>query len=274
MNTELKVPTPLGDVRVAAADDRLTGLWFCGQKYEHPPVPAHRASSAANGAVLDAAAQWLADYFAGEVGTLAAIVGPAGTAFQRSVWDGLQRIAPGSTSTYGAVAAAIGKPDATRAAAAAIGRNPISILIPCHRVVGADGQLTGYAGGLGRKRALLALEAGQPLPWQTVTTAYRPQYSDPIAVTVGDSVRFVDRADDGEYAGWKWAVANDGRAGWVPREWFSAGQGSATAQRSYSARELAANAGDQILELDRFSGWIWAITPGGQTGWLPAAAIA
>ena len=90
----------------------------------------------------------------------------------------------------------------------------------------------------------------------------------------GDSVRFVDRADDGEYAGWKWAVANDGRAGWVPREWFSAGQGSAIAQRSYSARELAANAGDQILELDRFSGWIWAITPGGQTGWLPAAATA
>jgi methylated-DNA-[protein]-cysteine S-methyltransferase len=86
-----------------------------------------------------------------------------GTDFQLKVWRALLRIRPGSTSTYAAIAARAGSPVAVRAAGAAIGRNPVSIIVPCHRVLGRDGSLTGYAGGLVRKRALL-LHEGLPLP--------------------------------------------------------------------------------------------------------------
>ncbi|NBT91502.1 MAG: methylated-DNA--[protein]-cysteine S-methyltransferase, partial [Betaproteobacteria bacterium] len=82
-----------------------------------------------------------------------------GTPFQQSVWNALQEIAPGQTSSYGAIAQTIGKPSAARAVGAAVGRNPWSIIVPCHRVLGAGGALTGYAGGLDRKIALLQLES-------------------------------------------------------------------------------------------------------------------
>jgi methylated-DNA-[protein]-cysteine S-methyltransferase len=84
---------------------------------------------------------------------------PAGTAFQREVWQALLSIAPGQPATYGALAGRLGRASAARALGAAVGRNPISVLVPCHRVIGADGSLTGYAGGLARKQALLALES-------------------------------------------------------------------------------------------------------------------
>ena len=82
-----------------------------------------------------------------------------GTTFQQSVWQGLRAIPAGTTCTYGAIAQAIGKPAAVRAVGGAIGRNPLSIVVPCHRVIGSNGQLTGYAGGLPRKVALLQLES-------------------------------------------------------------------------------------------------------------------
>ena len=100
-------------------------------------------------------------YFDGEVGCLAAIEWrTAGSAFQRAVWRGLTTIPPGETLSYGALAMQLGCPTAVRAVGAANGSNPISVVVPCHRVIGADGSLTGYGGGLERKRTLLELEAG------------------------------------------------------------------------------------------------------------------
>jgi methylated-DNA-[protein]-cysteine S-methyltransferase len=85
----------------------------------------------------------------------------SGTPFQRSVWTALRHIPTGNTATYGEIAARIDRPEAVRATAAAIGRNPLSIVVPCHRVIGSDGSLTGYAGGIDRKAALLALEGAR-----------------------------------------------------------------------------------------------------------------
>jgi hypothetical protein len=147
-------------------------------------------------------------------------------------------------------------------------------MIPCHRVVGADGTLTGYAGGVGRKQALLALESRRGWPWQSVVTAYQPQYPDPIAVDVGESVQFVDRADDGEYPGWKWAVTSDGRAGWVPRQWFRESPSDARSTRAYSARELDVGRGDRVIAAEQFGGWVLAVRADGATGWIPQSALA
>lgn len=273
MTYELSIATPLGPARVAARQDRLVGLWFCGQKYEHPCVSSQGKPPAATAAVLAQAAEWLDRYFAGRADARLPTLGADGTPFQHQVWAGLTRIAPGATMSYASLAAAIGKPAAVRAAAAAVGRNPLSVLVPCHRVIGAGGELTGFAGGLGRKRALLALEARKPLPWQMVLRPYTAQYADPIEVAVGERVHFVDRADDGEYAGWKWAVASDGREGWVPRSYFSGSDSSARALRSYSARELNVAPGGEVLELDAFSGWLWVIDRNGRCGWVPVASL-
>jgi methylated-DNA-[protein]-cysteine S-methyltransferase len=108
-------------------------------------------------ALLSATEAAINAYFAGQPFTMPSL-DPAGTAFQREVWQALLQIAPGASDTYGHLAERLGRAQAARALGAAVGRNPISILIPCHRVVGADGSLTGYAGGLDRKRALLKLE--------------------------------------------------------------------------------------------------------------------
>jgi methylated-DNA-[protein]-cysteine S-methyltransferase len=149
--------TPLGTMLAASDGETLTGLWFHGQR--HWPAAAG-ACARCDGLELFAALRGiLSDYFAGvPVGAAPLALAPAGTAFQRRVWDALCGIPRGATVTYGEVARRVGAPGAVRAVGAAIGRNPISILIPCHRVVGAAGGLTGYAGGLERKRALLALE--------------------------------------------------------------------------------------------------------------------
>ena len=105
------------------------------------------------------AARQLDEYFAGTRQDFELAVDPAGTAFQRRVWCALQHIPYGATTSYGALARRVGQPTASRAVGAANGRNPISIVIPCHRVVGADGDLTGYAGGIARKEELLRLES-------------------------------------------------------------------------------------------------------------------
>ncbi len=104
------------------------------------------------------AARQLREYFAGERTTFELALAPAGTEFQRAVWAALVEIPYGGTTTYGALAQALGRPNASRAVGAANGRNPIAVVVPCHRVIGADGSLTGYAGGLDRKRTLLELE--------------------------------------------------------------------------------------------------------------------
>ena len=154
---QARMPTPLGMVTLAATADGLAGLWFDDQK--HHPGPLAAPVNAGHPHIAQAMDE-LGRYFAGE-GTraFATPLAPRGTPFQREVWRALLRIAPGCTCSYGELALGLQAPGAARAVGAAVGRNPISILVPCHRVLGTDGSLTGYAGGLPRKQALLGLEA-------------------------------------------------------------------------------------------------------------------
>ena len=160
MKTAL-VPSPLGEILLAAEDGALCGLWFMGQKYEGAGLPADAERvGAAEEEILSRAADWLKRFFAGENPEIDFPLAPRGTAFQKRVWRALTEIPYGGTSSYGKLGAKLGCRSA-RAVGAAVGRNPISILIPCHRVLGANGGLTGYAGGLARKRALLTLEGAE-----------------------------------------------------------------------------------------------------------------
>jgi len=149
------VDTPLGAVRLARTATGLAGAWFEGQKH-HPGELA--APMRPDDALLSRAAAQLRRYFAGEAAAFDLPLDLHGTPFQRSVWQALLRIPPGRTCSYGELAQAVGAPRAVRAVGAAVGRNPASLLVPCHRVLGRDGALTGYAGGVQRKQALLALE--------------------------------------------------------------------------------------------------------------------
>ena len=148
--------SPLGPMLLAATDLGLAGLWFEGQRHgpdtsgwrEQPEHP-----------VLRLATTQLDDYFAGRrLHFELPLDLQGGTPFQQSVWQALLSIPPGATTSYGALGQRIGKPTASRAVGAAVGRNPLSIVVPCHRVLGTGGALTGYAGGLERKSALLRLE--------------------------------------------------------------------------------------------------------------------
>ncbi|NCT83414.1 MAG: methylated-DNA--[protein]-cysteine S-methyltransferase [Comamonadaceae bacterium] len=150
-----RIATPLGPLTAARSAAGLSGLWFDGQK--HHPGTLDLPHDDGSDAVLSATEAALKAYFGGQPFAMPPL-DPAGTAFQREVWRALLAIAPGASDTYGQLARRLGRAQAARALGAAVGRNPISILIPCHRVVGADGSLTGYAGGLERKRALLRLE--------------------------------------------------------------------------------------------------------------------
>ncbi|MDR3275597.1 MAG: methylated-DNA--[protein]-cysteine S-methyltransferase [Treponema sp.] len=156
--------TPLGVMR-AAADERagpaICGLWFLGQKYF--PVEAGTWTESPNLPVFGVMRNWLGDYFAGKGPGEAPRLAPAGSPFRQAVWKLLREIPYGKTTSYGALAGRLGaggKVPAFQAVGGAVGHNPISIIIPCHRVLGAGGGLTGYAGGLDRKQALLELEAG------------------------------------------------------------------------------------------------------------------
>ncbi len=156
--------SPLGPILLAASSQGLAGLWFEGQKHgprwdQWPTHDAHPLLKQAK-AVLD-------DYFF--KGKAQRFILPkdlaldlsAGTPFQQSVWQALLTIPAGQVTTYGALSAQLGAPKSVRAVGAAVGKNPISVLVPCHRVVGKDGSLVGYAGGLARKAHLLALEKGE-----------------------------------------------------------------------------------------------------------------
>ncbi|MGM9428253.1 methylated-DNA--[protein]-cysteine S-methyltransferase [Hydrogenophaga sp. MI9] len=156
------VATPLGDLRLLASPQGLAGTWFVHDQ-RHGPSAERLASwpTVEQHPVLDDAARQIAAYFQGKRPRFAIPLDLAqGTAFQQDVWRALLEIPAGQTTSYGALARHIGRPNAVRAVGAAVGRNPLSIVVPCHRVLGANGALTGYAGGLERKRALLLLESG------------------------------------------------------------------------------------------------------------------
>lgn len=156
--------SPLGTLLlVGEADgDRLAlrGLYFDGAPHSRGVVPEGAEEDAA--AFADVVRQ-LEAYFDGARTSFDVALAPRGTAFQREVWRALTAIPYGETTTYAAIATAIGAPRASRAVGAANGRNPLSIIVPCHRVIGGDGALTGYAGGTANKRALLALEAASAI---------------------------------------------------------------------------------------------------------------
>jgi methylated-DNA-[protein]-cysteine S-methyltransferase len=170
------VETPLGDLMLWGGDARLAGVDFVEPQLTSrlpearralrrgrlTPEPDWRRDEAAFASVADQ----LRAYFAGQLMHFEVAVDTGGTPFQQRVWSALQRIPFGTTLSYGRLAEELGDPKAVRAVGLANGANPISIIIPCHRVVGADGSLTGYGGGLARKEWLLAHERGEVrLPW-------------------------------------------------------------------------------------------------------------
>lgn len=145
-----------GGLRVAASARGLAGAWFEGQR--HWPDTTGWREDARHPLLREARAQ-LSDYLAGRrAGFDLPLDLSRGTAFQQAVWRALLGIPRGGTQSYAALAQAVGRPAAVRAVGAAVGRNPLGVIVPCHRVLGSDGGLTGYAGGLDRKGALLALE--------------------------------------------------------------------------------------------------------------------
>ncbi|HJQ64657.1 MAG TPA: methylated-DNA--[protein]-cysteine S-methyltransferase [Burkholderiales bacterium] len=148
--------SPHGCMLLVASDEGLTGVYFDGQKY-HPRLEAAWRHDTGN-ALLRQAKRELAEYFGGERKRFETALAPQGTPFQRAVWKAISTVDFGTTITYGELARRAGCPGSTRAAGAATGRNPITIIVPCHRIVGSNGRLTGYAGGLEKKRALLTLE--------------------------------------------------------------------------------------------------------------------
>ncbi len=176
------LPTPAGPLRIHGEGGRLTRIEFVNREPnvatqpEAGPAPAPGSATApapdpatgpapdeATGRLLDEAERQLTAYFRGERTSFELPLAPTGTPFQEAVWGALRTIPPGETLSYGALAARIDRPGAARAVGSACGRNPLPIVVPCHRVVGSNGHLGGFGGGLDWKRYLLALEAA-PLP--------------------------------------------------------------------------------------------------------------
>ena len=149
-----RLDTPIGPLQLFGDGESLTRLDL---PQRHGPL----GEAAEDRAAFAKPIEQLERYFAGELREFDLSLAPAGGEFERAVWDELARIPYGDTTSYGAVAAAIGHPDSPRAVGAANGRNPIPIVVPCHRVIGADGKLVGYGGGLETKRRLLEMESGR-----------------------------------------------------------------------------------------------------------------
>lgn len=150
------IDSPVGKILLTANDRALTGLYLEDQKY-FPQLPELTAEAMSSD-ILDLAETQLAEYFASQRQQFDLPLEPEGTEFQKRVWLLLQKISYGETISYGQLAQWYGQPQASRAVGAANGRNPISIVIPCHRVIAANGKLTGYAGGIDRKQWLLQHE--------------------------------------------------------------------------------------------------------------------
>ena len=158
--------SPLGDILLAGTDTHLTGLWFMDQKYVKATLPSdtiHLRNSSKLPTSLCDSIRWLDIYFSGINPDFMPALQPSGTVFQMEVWEILKSIPYGNTTTDGNIASLLAKQRgiismSAQAVGNAVGRNPISIIIPCHRVIGANGTLTGYAGGTDKKLALLKLE--------------------------------------------------------------------------------------------------------------------
>ena len=147
--------SPLGQMRLCSDGNALTAVTFVGQKYEHNHIPKDTVSDTCP--VLEQTKLWLHLYFEGNTPDFFPPMNPNGTPFQQRVWEQLLQIPYGETVTYGELAKRL-ECKSAQAVGGAVGRNPISVLIPCHRLVGADGKLTGYAGGVEKKEFLLKLE--------------------------------------------------------------------------------------------------------------------
>ena len=155
MITTTTMESPVGTLTLTARDGRLTRLHMDGQRH----APAGSPDGERDDAGLAPVVEQLEAYFAGSREAFDVPLDLAGTEFQRSVWAGLLEIPYGETMSYGELARRVGRPGASRAVGLANGRNPVAIIVPCHRVIGADGKLVGFGGGLRRKRWLLELEA-------------------------------------------------------------------------------------------------------------------
>lgn len=152
------IDSPIGPLRLVATDGVLSGLYMDAQRH----LPDDVSSGPDDPGPFAEATRQLREYFAGERTDFDLPLALEGTAFQQRVWAALREIPFGQTWSYGQLAAHIGSPGASRAVGLANGRNPVSVIVPCHRVIGADGRLTGYGGGLERKRLLLDLERRHP----------------------------------------------------------------------------------------------------------------
>ncbi|NYV77762.1 methylated-DNA--[protein]-cysteine S-methyltransferase [Streptomyces sp. UH6] len=164
MKQHTVVESPYGVLTLVADDGVLCGLYMTEQRHR-PAEETFGTRVGADEEPFPAAVEQLEAYFAGELREFDLPLRMNGTAFQRSVWERLRAIPYGETRSYGQLAAELGSPGASRAVGLANGRNPVGIIVPCHRVIGAGGSLTGYGGGLERKERLLAFERGAvPLP--------------------------------------------------------------------------------------------------------------
>lgn len=158
------IDTPLGDMTAAVKEDALIGLWFIGQKYYPSQTAQWRCQP--NHPVFNALREHLANYFSGKSRMFDMRLDPPGSPFQKVVWNILLKIPMGKVMPYGHIAECIAKKRgvntmSAQAVGGAVARNPVSILIPCHRVIGSDNSLTGYAGGLEKKMALLQIEKSE-----------------------------------------------------------------------------------------------------------------
>jgi methylated-DNA-[protein]-cysteine S-methyltransferase len=152
--THTIIDSPIGELTIVAVEGALSGVYFPGHWTR--PDPATFGERSDRG--FEQVERQLAEYFAGERAAFGLAISRFGDGFQRKVWSLIERIPYGATTTYGDLAREIGDASLARAVGGAVGHNPLSIIVPCHRVIGKDGRLTGYAGGLERKRFLLELE--------------------------------------------------------------------------------------------------------------------
>jgi methylated-DNA-[protein]-cysteine S-methyltransferase len=159
MTTHGYMPSPLGTLHLVTDGKALTHIYMEDRRYAKAPGAGWLRDD--DQPVLAEARRQLTAYFEGQLTAFDLPLAPTGTPFQQRVWAELRRIPYGVTTTYGTLAERLGSPNASRAVGLANGRNPLGIIIPCHRVVGANGKLVGYGGGLWRKEALLALEAAK-----------------------------------------------------------------------------------------------------------------
>ena len=161
---ESRLHSPLGEVRLRSDGESLIGLWFVGQVNDAKEISDLEIKN--DLPIFGQVESWLESYFSGKQTSITIPLQPKGTSFQQKVWQILQEIPYGETMTYGEIAQRIAKEKgvetfSAQAVGQAVGKNPISILIPCHRVLGKNGALTGYAGGVYRKEKLLQLERGK-----------------------------------------------------------------------------------------------------------------